>query len=69
MWNATITNIHLIYPGIITSSHIWGYLADTRGRRKILIISMTISYVAGTTAAFSPNWIVLSLLKLLSSAS
>ncbi|KAJ8718794.1 hypothetical protein PYW07_016350 [Mythimna separata] len=55
--------------GIITSSHIWGYLADTRGRRKILIISMTISYVAGTAAAFSPNWIVLSLLKLLSSAS
>ncbi|KAJ8724648.1 hypothetical protein PYW08_016122 [Mythimna loreyi] len=55
--------------GIITTSHIWGYLADTRGRRKILIISMTISYLAGTAAAFSPNWIILSFLKLLSSAS
>ncbi|KAF9823690.1 hypothetical protein SFRURICE_013171 [Spodoptera frugiperda] len=55
--------------GIITTSHIWGYLADTRGRRKILIISMTMTYLAGTAATLSPNWIVLSLLKLLSSSS
>ncbi|CAH0582784.1 unnamed protein product [Chrysodeixis includens] len=55
--------------GIIATSHFWGYLADTRGRRKILIISMTLSYIAGTAAAFSTNWIVLSFLKLLSSAS
>ncbi|XP_026727141.1 synaptic vesicle glycoprotein 2B-like [Trichoplusia ni] len=55
--------------GIIAGSHIWGYLADTKGRRKVLIISMTLSYIAGTAAAFSNNWIVLSLLKLMSSAS
>ncbi|XP_022826187.1 putative transporter svop-1 [Spodoptera litura] len=55
--------------GIITTSHIWGYLADTRGRRKVLIISMTLTYLAGTAATLSPNWIVLSLLKLLSSSS
>ncbi|XP_026727142.1 putative transporter svop-1 [Trichoplusia ni] len=55
--------------GIIATSHFWGYLADTRGRRKVLIISMTLSYIAGTAAAFSNNWIVLSLLKLLSSAA
>ncbi|XP_075976086.1 putative transporter svop-1 [Anticarsia gemmatalis] len=55
--------------GIIATSHIWGYLADTKGRRKILIISMTLSYISGTCAAFSPNWIVLSFLKFISSAS
>lgn len=55
--------------GTIAMSHVWGYLADTRGRRTILIVSMTITYIAGTLAAFSPNWIVLGFLKLLSSAS
>ncbi|CAB3226961.1 unnamed protein product [Arctia plantaginis] len=55
--------------GVIFTSPIWGYLADTRGRKKILIISMTMGFVAGILSTFSPNWIVLSLLKLLSSAS
>ncbi|KAG6448217.1 organic cation/carnitine transporter 7 [Manduca sexta] len=55
--------------GVITTSHIWGYLADTRGRRKILCVSMTIGFVAGAAAALSPNWIVLSILKFLSSAA
>lgn len=55
--------------GIIATSHIWGYLADTRGRRKILVISMTMAFLFGSLAAFSPNWIVLCILKLISSAS
>ncbi|KAJ8724649.1 hypothetical protein PYW08_016123 [Mythimna loreyi] len=55
--------------GTIAMSHVWGYHADTKGRRKILIISMTLTYIAGTLAAFSPHWIALGFLKLLSSAS
>lgn len=55
--------------GVITTSHIWGYLADTRGRKKMLCISMIIGFVAGSSAALAPNWIVLSILKFLSSAA
>ncbi|KAM3956314.1 synaptic vesicle glycoprotein 2B-like [Aphomia sociella] len=55
--------------GIVATSHIWGYLADTRGRKKILWISMILGYVTGTLAAFSPNWIVFSVLKLFSSSA
>ncbi|XP_075976085.1 putative transporter svop-1 [Anticarsia gemmatalis] len=54
--------------GIIATSHVWGYLADTKGRRKILIVSTSMGYIASTLAAFSPNWIVLSLLKLVATA-
>ncbi|CAG4946257.1 unnamed protein product [Colias eurytheme] len=55
--------------GIIASSQIWGYLADTRGRRKILLWSLSMGFCAGFLATFSPNWIVLSLLKFLSSTA
>ncbi|KAG6448219.1 hypothetical protein O3G_MSEX005347 [Manduca sexta] len=55
--------------GIIATSHFWGYLADTQGRKKILTISMTISFMAGAMASLSPHWIVLSAFKLVSSSS
>ncbi|XP_013137631.1 PREDICTED: synaptic vesicle glycoprotein 2B-like [Papilio polytes] len=53
--------------GIIASSHFWGYLADTKGRRKILCFSLTLGFCAGFIATFSPNWIVYMLLKFASS--
>lgn len=55
--------------GVIATSHLWGYLADKHGRRKMLCFSMTIGYVAGSLAAFSPNWIIVSVLKFMSSAA
>ncbi|KAM3956102.1 synaptic vesicle glycoprotein 2B-like [Aphomia sociella] len=55
--------------GIIATSYIWGYLADTRGRKKILLFAMMFSYVTGALAALSPNWIVFSVLKLCSSSA
>ncbi|XP_013192864.1 synaptic vesicle glycoprotein 2B [Amyelois transitella] len=55
--------------GIIATSHIWGYLADTRGRKKILRYSMMLGFCAGAAATLSPNWIVFSVLKLMSSSA
>ncbi|XP_038221640.1 putative transporter svop-1 [Zerene cesonia] len=55
--------------GIIASSQIWGYLADTRGRRKILLWSLALGFCAGFLATISPNWIALSVLKFLSSTA
>ncbi|XP_052758139.1 synaptic vesicle glycoprotein 2B-like isoform X2 [Galleria mellonella] len=55
--------------GIIATSHIWGYLADTRGRKKVLCFSMFLGFVTGAMAALSPNWIVFSVLKLCASSA
>lgn len=55
--------------GVIATSHFWGYLADTRGRRKVLCFSMTLSFVTGALAAMSPDWITFSILKFLSSSA
>ncbi|XP_023940976.1 putative transporter svop-1 [Bicyclus anynana] len=55
--------------GIIATSHFWGYLADTRGRRKILSLCMVLAFVTGGATALSPNWIVFSVLKFLSSSA
>ncbi|XP_034828784.2 putative transporter svop-1 isoform X2 [Maniola hyperantus] len=55
--------------GIIATSHFWGYLADTKGRRKILALCMILAFLAGGASALSPDWIVFSVLKFLSSAA
>lgn len=55
--------------GVITTSHFWGYLADTRGRKKVLCFSMSFSFVAGAAAALSPDWVTFSVLKFMSSSS
>ncbi|XP_068624878.1 putative transporter svop-1 [Battus philenor] len=53
--------------GIILSSHFWGYLADTKGRRRVLRWELISGFTAGFLATFSPNWIVFILLKFASS--
>ncbi|XP_063547963.1 putative transporter svop-1 isoform X2 [Cydia strobilella] len=55
--------------GILATSHIWGYLADMRGRRKILQLSLVLGFVSGALAGFSPHWIVFCVLKFLSCTS
>lgn len=34
------------YVGVILSSHFWGFLADTKGRRAMLIPSLLMAFVA-----------------------
>ncbi|XP_073952752.1 synaptic vesicle glycoprotein 2B-like [Choristoneura fumiferana] len=55
--------------GIIASSHIWGYLADTRGRRKILQFSLILGFATGALSALSPHWLVLCAFKIVSSGA
>ncbi|XP_047505437.1 organic cation/carnitine transporter 7-like [Pieris napi] len=55
--------------GIILTSNFWGYLADTRGRRKIVILSLLLSFSSSTLACFSPNWICLFIFKFISSTA
>lgn len=47
------------YIGIVLSSHMWGFLADTTGRRRVLLMSMGGSFSCALLSAFSVNIISL----------
>lgn len=51
------------YAGMIVSAIIWGYLADTQGRRKILIIGYLADAVCVFCSSLSQNFIMLVLFK------
>ncbi|XP_055618855.1 synaptic vesicle glycoprotein 2B-like [Toxorhynchites rutilus septentrionalis] len=46
----------IAYVGIIVSSHLWGFLADTRGRRKVIVptlfLASTITLVSSFMSSF-----------------
>lgn len=49
--------------GPIISAYPWGYISDTRGRKKSLAIAMYVSFVMSTLCAFSPNWIMMGVFR------
>ncbi|XP_045449387.1 synaptic vesicle 2-related protein-like [Melitaea cinxia] len=51
------------FLGSIFLAYPWGYISDTQGRRKGLLISLWGSYILATLSVFSPHWIVLAALK------
>lgn len=40
------------FAGIISSSHMWGYLADVKGRRSVIIVSLIVSFVFTIISSF-----------------
>lgn len=53
--------------GIMASSHLCAYLADTRGRRKVLIASLLSSIiVTAITATFVNNFWIFTILRFIS---
>lgn len=53
------------YLGIICSSHLWGYLADTRGRRRIIQPTLFATFVVTVAASFVQNFYFLTILRFL----
>ncbi|CAB3245204.1 unnamed protein product [Arctia plantaginis] len=47
--------IAMPYIGVLLSSHAWGYLVDTQGRKKTVIFSTLGNGLFGAGAAFMPN--------------
>lgn len=47
------------YVGIVVSSHFWGFLADTWGRRKVLRMALLGSFTCAVLSAFSVSVIML----------
>ncbi|KAJ2947212.1 hypothetical protein O0L34_g16921 [Tuta absoluta] len=64
----TSTQVLLSVPfiGPIVMAYMWGYISDTQGRRRSLLVALTVSYVASTLCAFAPDWTTLALCKLVS---
>lgn len=44
------------FIGIITSSHLWGFLADTKGRRRIIRPTLMIAFILTLISSFLNNF-------------
>ncbi|CAG4949160.1 unnamed protein product [Colias eurytheme] len=55
------------YIGIVLTSFPWGYLVDTKGRKKMIIISSLMAGALGVLSAFMPDLISFVVLKSLMS--
>ncbi|KOB65616.1 putative SV2-like protein 1 [Operophtera brumata] len=64
----TSTLLTVTFIGPIVMAYPWGYLSDTQGRKRCLLISLWSSYLVSTASAFSPNWITMATLKLISTS-
>lgn len=66
-----LTNIHkgilssIGYLGIILSSHLWGFLADTKGRKKIMVPALLASFVFTVISSMAKSFWVLVLFRFL----
>lgn len=52
------------YVGIVVSSHLWGFLADTTGRHNVLKFALGGSFVAAVLSVFATNVLVLTVTRL-----
>lgn len=53
------------YAGMIASAIVWGYLADTQGRKKILVVGYLADAVCVVCSSLSQNFVMLVSFKFL----
>lgn len=51
------------YAGMIASAIVWGYLADTLGRKKILVVGYLLDAVCVVCSSMSQNFLMLVIFK------
>lgn len=51
--------------GIICSSHLWGFLADTKGRRKVIQPTLFIAFALSIASSFVQNFYLFATLRFL----
>ncbi|XP_037938036.1 synaptic vesicle glycoprotein 2B-like isoform X2 [Teleopsis dalmanni] len=51
------------FAGIIVSSHLWGFLADTKGRRKVIRPTLLAGFVVTVFSSFSHKFWMMVLLR------
>lgn len=66
-----LTNVHkgilssIGYFGIILSSQLWGFLADTKGRKKIIVPTLIMAFVFTVISSSAKSFWVLVLFRFL----
>lgn len=53
------------FAGIIVSSHLWGFLADTQGRRRIIRPTLLVGFILTVFSSFSNDFWSLVILRFL----
>lgn len=53
------------FIGMICSSHLWGFLADTKGRKKVMQPTLIIAFVLTVASAFVTNFYAFATLRFL----
>ncbi|XP_072291854.1 synaptic vesicle glycoprotein 2C [Eucyclogobius newberryi] len=55
-----------IFLGMMVGGYAWGYLADQRGRCRVLVVSLTVNGVFGALASVAPSFWLFLLLRFIS---
>ncbi|KAK9516343.1 hypothetical protein VZT92_024279 [Zoarces viviparus] len=55
-----------IFLGMMVGGYMWGYLVDQRGRRRVLVVSLTVNGVFGGLASVAPWFWLFLLLRFIS---
>ncbi|XP_056596561.1 synaptic vesicle glycoprotein 2C [Triplophysa dalaica] len=55
-----------IFLGMMVGGYVWGYLADRRGRRSVLVVSLAVNGVFGAVASLAPSFWLFLLLRFFS---
>ncbi|XP_058458628.1 synaptic vesicle glycoprotein 2B-like isoform X1 [Malaya genurostris] len=53
------------FAGIILTSHLWGYLADTKGRKNVIILSLALTFVCSLVSSMARDFVTIAILRLL----
>lgn len=53
------------FIGIIVSSHLWGFLADTRGRKTVIVPALIVAFMITMISGFVKSFWVLVVLRFL----
>lgn len=53
------------YVGVIFSSHLWGFAADTKGRRRVILPALLTAFLLSIICSFVQNFYVFTTLRFL----
>lgn len=63
-----IYRVKRLFPstGMMVGGYVWGYLADRRGRRSVLVVSLAVNGTFGAVASLAPSFWLFLLLRFFS---